>query len=79
MATFKTANALGKYHDQGARMDVIQYILRPDKAIHGYVGGSSVDMNDQLRIEMLVVLVWSNQAANSFQDAGLLSHFELLL
>jgi len=46
MATLKTANAQEKYHDNGAREDVLQYILRPDKAIHGFIGGQSIDMSN---------------------------------
>lgn len=42
MATLKTANQKGKYHDFDAKKDTISYILNPYKAIHGYVGGVGV-------------------------------------
>lgn len=38
MATIICANGKGKYHDDSAKFDVINYILNPDKMVHGYYG-----------------------------------------
>lgn len=43
MAVFKTANGKGKYHDTESKKQVINYILNPDKMIHGYYGAFHVD------------------------------------
>lgn len=46
MSVFMIANERGKYHDIGARQDLIRYIWRPDKVVHGYIGGIHVDPNN---------------------------------
>lgn len=43
MATIICANGKGKYHDDSAKFDVINYILNPDKMIHGYFGMAHVN------------------------------------
>ena len=43
MAILKTANGKGKYFNLDARELVTDYVLRPDKMIHGYCGGVCVD------------------------------------
>lgn len=43
MAIFKQFNAKGRYHDDDARADLINYIFRMDKARSGYIGGIHVD------------------------------------
>ena len=43
MAVFKQLNGRGRYHDDLARHDVINYILRLDKAMSGFIGGIHVD------------------------------------
>lgn len=43
MATIRCINAKGKYHDDNAKHDVINYILNPDKMIHGYYGMEHVN------------------------------------
>lgn len=35
MAVIKTANTSGKYQDDWARIDVINYVLDPRKSPHG--------------------------------------------
>ena len=44
MAIFKQFNGKGRYHDDSARTDLINYIFRMDKAISGYIGGIHVDL-----------------------------------
>lgn len=43
MATIKCINCRDKYHDDDAKRDVINYILNPDKMIHGYFGMTHVN------------------------------------
>lgn len=43
MATIRCINCKGKYHDDNAKHDVINYILNPDKMIHGYFGMAYVN------------------------------------
>ena len=45
MATLKTANTTGKYHDPNSIPDVIAYIMNPAKAIHQYIGFVGIDPN----------------------------------
>lgn len=45
MAILRTANSRGKYYDEDARYDVVNYVLNPHKAIH-YYGGCGVDLTD---------------------------------
>lgn len=42
MAVLKTGNGSGKYFNEDAKSNVIDYILRPDKIIHNYCGGVAV-------------------------------------
>lgn len=42
MATLKTGNGSGNYFNEDAKLNVINYILRPDKIIHNYCGGVAV-------------------------------------
>ncbi len=44
MAILTTLNGKGKYFNDDAKELVSNYILRPDKAKHGYIGGIAVDM-----------------------------------
>ena len=46
MATLKTSNGHGKYFDEDAKQNVIEYIMKKGKTPHGYVGGVGVDGND---------------------------------
>lgn len=46
MATLKTCNKKGKYHDLTARETVVRYINNPYKTIHGFCGGVHVTEND---------------------------------
>ena len=46
MAMFKTANCKGKYFDDNAKEDVINYVLNPDKMPHRCCGGVKVDKFD---------------------------------
>ncbi len=41
MATLKTGNKKGSYRDIDSKLDVISYILNPEKAQHSYIGGMS--------------------------------------
>ena len=43
MATIRCINCKDKYHDDRAKRDVINYILNPDKMIHGYFGMDRVN------------------------------------
>lgn len=43
MAILKTANTTGKYYDDNARLDVINYIWDVQKTPHGYRFGLNVD------------------------------------
>ena len=43
MAMFKTANIKGKYFDENAKADVINYVLNPYKMPHNCHGGVKVD------------------------------------
>lgn len=45
MAILKTANTIGKYQDDNARVDLINYITDPNKTPHGYCYGLGVDMS----------------------------------
>lgn len=38
MAIWKTGNGSGKYFNEDAKELVAQYILRSDKALHGFCG-----------------------------------------
>ncbi len=58
MPMLKTVNTRGKYHDADSLNDVIQYILQPHKAIHGYVGGAYVDPDDAATSMLLVADQW---------------------
>ncbi len=44
MATIKSLNGQGKYRDEDAKYDVINYILSPDKVVLGCCGGYGVDV-----------------------------------
>lgn len=44
MCKLKVINGNGKYKDEDSRVDVINYILRKDRAIHGHWGGSHIDL-----------------------------------
>lgn len=44
MRKLKVINGNGKYKDEDSRVDVINYILRKDRAIHGHWGGSHIDL-----------------------------------
>lgn len=46
MITFKEIAAAGKYHDDNAIPDVVNYITREDKAVHRYIFGTKVDATD---------------------------------
>ena len=46
MALFKFLNGKGRYHDDNARETVVEYILNPYKARHGYIGGGYVNMEN---------------------------------
>ena len=46
MATLKTSNGHGKYFDEDAKQNVIDYLMRKGKTPHGYAGGVGVDGND---------------------------------
>ena len=46
MITFKMIAAAGKYHDDNAIPDVVNYITRKDKATHRYIFGAKVDQVD---------------------------------
>lgn len=43
MATLKLLNGKGRYRNEDAKENSIDYILRPDKAISGYIGGALVN------------------------------------
>ncbi len=58
MSTIKTTNQTGKYHDPDALNDIISYILQPDKALHGFVGGFGVDPQDITTSMLLVADRW---------------------
>ena len=45
MANLKTANRAGKYSDPDAKEDLIAYIIQPQKAIHGFIGGHHITAN----------------------------------
>ncbi len=44
MAIIKTSNTTGKYHDQNSYNSAINYITRPDKTPHHYIGSIGLDM-----------------------------------
>lgn len=46
MVIFKKIAATGKYHDDNAIPDLINYICRPDKTPSHIIGGYGVDIND---------------------------------
>ncbi len=46
MATIKTANGRGKYHDADAKDYLINYIFNHNKIPHYYIGGYNIDMRD---------------------------------
>lgn len=43
MASISTPNTTGKYHDLNSYNSLINYITRPDKAIHGYINSIALD------------------------------------
>ena len=45
MATVKTANGRGKYHDLNSRQDLISYICNPQKTPHHHIYYSHVFPN----------------------------------
>ena len=57
MAIFKTCNGGHKYFDSDARRIVINYELRPDKAIHKLYGGNVPDL-----IELLYYYILHNSS-----------------
>lgn len=44
MAMFKVMNGRDKYRNADAKEKLIEYAFRPDKAVHGYIGGTGVSM-----------------------------------
>lgn len=50
MAIFKTANTTGKYYDDHARLDVLNYILDEEKTPHGFRYGLNVDMKSPVSV-----------------------------
>ena len=46
MATLKTANGHGRYFDNAAKQDVINYIMDESKTPSRFIGGVRVDVND---------------------------------
>ncbi len=46
MAILKTANKRGKYLDDNARYDVIDYILKPEKIVNNYFGMVMLDYDN---------------------------------
>ena len=46
MATLKTANTTGKYHDLDSYYDTINYITQQTKTIHNYIGHIGLDAPD---------------------------------
>lgn len=43
MAVLKTANTTGKYHNLSSYKGTVNYITRPDKAVHNYIGYLGLD------------------------------------
>ncbi len=46
MATLKTANGHGRYFDDAAKQDLINYIMNEAKTPSRFIGGVKVDAND---------------------------------
>lgn len=46
MVIFKKIDTAGKYFDDNAIPDLINYICRPDKTPSHIIGGYGVDLND---------------------------------
>lgn len=65
MAKIKTANQKGKYFDAEAKTDVIDYILNPYKAIHGFVGG--IEVNPECPAESMAVVSETFGKSNGVQ------------
>ena len=65
MAKIKTANQKGKYFDAEAKTDVIDYILNPYKATHGFVGG--IGVNPECPAESMAVVSETFGKSNGVQ------------